>query len=123
MGAFWRQWRRSRRCGSCIRACCARNIHSAVGETSKRRGSFETMTVTAAFRLAPLPLTALMLLPVSAPAQEQPLIVTGTGLADKPATPAYDLPLLHRDAPPATPTGRPPATLASAREALGAGKG
>ncbi|SNS28500.1 TonB-dependent receptor plug domain-containing protein [Sphingopyxis indica] len=71
------------------------------------------MTVTAAFRLAPLPLTALMLLPVSAPAQEQPIIVTGTGLADTPATPAYDITLIDRDALTATASGRLEDALAS----------
>jgi len=64
------------------------------------------MTMIAAPSLPALPLAALVLIPLPALAQEQPIVVTGTGLADTPATPAYDVTLIDRDALTATASGR-----------------
>jgi len=63
---------------------------------------------------ARLPLAALALLPGVAAAQDQaPIVVTGTGLADTPATPAYDISIIERDALTTTASGRLEDALAS----------
>src|SRR3546814_4128577 len=52
-------------------------------------------------------------LPASAAAQGAPIIVTGTGLPDTPATPAYAMQIIDRDRLTATASGRIEDALAS----------
>nr|WP_246427328.1 TonB-dependent receptor [Sphingopyxis panaciterrulae] len=52
-------------------------------------------------------------LPTGAAAEEQPIIVTGTGLPDTPATPAYDSQIIDRERLTATASGRIEDALAS----------